>query len=542
MTGPAGGGRPWWEDAVVYQIYPRSFCDASGDGVGDLEGVRRHLDHLVWLGVDALWLSPFYPSPMADFGYDVADYCDVDPTFGTLEDFDRLVEGAHERGLKVIVDWVPNHTSDAHPWFVESRSSRHSPKRDWYWWRDDRPDSAGGEGPPGADGRRPNNWRAAFAGVGRTGFPPAWTWDEATGQWYLHMFLAEQPDLNWSNPEVEAAMTDVLRFWLDRGADGFRIDVVHAIGKDARLSDLPDDQAWIPVCALHDDADTHPILARLREVTDGWEPPRVMIGETVLPTVDQIAPYYGTPERPELALAFNFHPLRSRWAASSWRRRIDDAERLFTGRGRWPTWVLSNHDNPRHRTRYDGSEAKARAAAVALLTLRGTPFLYAGEELGLEDALVPPDRQMDPGPGRDGCRAPIPWDGTAAHGWAGGPRAWLPWPPEAGQGRNVADQAESQLSTLNLYRSLIAIRRRSGALKAGSFTWSDSPADVLAYRRDAPGDARLVLVNYADTARTVALPQGNWVVDVSSLDGATAAKRRDGVTLRGLEALLLRLV
>jgi alpha-glucosidase len=211
------------------------------------------------------------------------------------------------------------------------------------------------------------------------------------------MFLAGQPDLNWSNPEVEAAMAEVLRFWLDRGADGFRIDVVHAIGKDPRLADLPEDQAWIPICALHDNPATHAILARLRRVVDEWgDPPRVMIGETVLPTVDQIAPYYGTAESPELALAFNFHPLRSRWAAPSWRRRISDAERLFNGAGRWPTWVLSNHDNPRHRTRFDGSEAKARAAAVALLTLRGTPFLYAGEELGLEDAVVPPPRRVDP--------------------------------------------------------------------------------------------------------------------------------------------------
>jgi glycosidase len=227
---------------VTYQVYPRSFCDTSGDGIGDLEGIRRHLDHLTWLGVDAIWLSPFYPSPMADFGYDVSDYRNVDPLFGTLDDFDRLVAEAHRLELKVLVDWVPNHTSDQHPWFVASRSSRTSgadAKRDWYWWRDDRPDEAGGSGPPGSPGRLPNNWRAAFPGVGLTKLPPAWTWDEGTRQWYLHLFLAQQPDLNWMNPQVRSAMTDVLRFWLARGVDGFRIDVVHGLGKDPALPDCP---------------------------------------------------------------------------------------------------------------------------------------------------------------------------------------------------------------------------------------------------------------------------------------------------------------
>jgi alpha-glucosidase len=376
--------RPWWEDAVFYQIYPRSFCDASGDGVGDLEGIRRHLDHLSWLGVDALWLSPFYPSPMADFGYDVSDYCDVDPLFGMLDDFDRLLREAHHRDLKVIVDWVPNHTSDAHPWFLESRSSRESAKRSWYWWRDDRTDAEGGSGPPGSPGRRPNNWLAAFPGVGLTEFPPAWTWDARTNQWYLHLFLDRQPDLDWYHPEVKRAMEEVLRFWLGRGVDGFRVDVVHGIGKNPALPDLPPDLASIPVCALTDEPSTHPILAALREVLNGWEPPaRALVGEIVLPTVEQIVSYYGTPERPELDLAFNFHPMRARWRASSWARRIDEVENLIGSTGAWPTWVLSNHDNPRHRTRYGGSEARARAAALLLLTLRGTPFLYAGEELGL---------------------------------------------------------------------------------------------------------------------------------------------------------------
>ncbi|HEY3810141.1 MAG TPA: alpha-amylase family glycosyl hydrolase, partial [Acidimicrobiales bacterium] len=482
MSGP---GAAWWEAAVVYQIYPRSFCDTTGNGIGDLEGVRRHLDHLSWLGVDAVWLTPFYPSPMADFGYDVTDYCDVDPLFGTLADFDRLVAEAHDRDIKVLVDWVPNHTSDQHPWFRASRSSRQDPQRDWYWWRDDRPDEAGGSGPPGSEGRLPNNWRAAFPGVGRREFPPAWTWDAGTEQWYLHLFLAEQPDLNWTNPEVRVAMHEVLRFWLARGVDGFRVDVAHGLGKDPRLPDLPPELAAIPPSSNNDQPSTHPILAGLRTEVDAWPtpPPRMLVGEVFLPEPAQMAKYYGTADRPELHLAFNFKPLFTAWDAGAWRRRIDEVETLLGPISAWPTWVLSNHDQPRHRTRY-GTEARARAAAILLLTLRGTPFLFAGEELGLEDAVVPPDRWVDPG-GRDGARAPIPWDGSPSHGWAGGADAWLPWPPEADAGRTVSEELDDPGSMLRLYRRVVMARRGSVALRAGSFRWLGAPDGVLAYRRQA---------------------------------------------------------
>jgi alpha-glucosidase len=533
------GGR-WWETAVVYQIYPRSFCDTSGNGIGDLEGVRRRLDHLAWLGVDALWLSPFYRSPMDDFGYDVSDYCDVDPLFGTLADFDRLITEAHDRGIKVLVDWVPNHTSDQHPWFGASRRSREDPKRDWYWWRDDRPDSAGGSGPPGSSGRLPNNWKAAFAGVGRTEFPPAWTWDAATAQWYLHLFLAEQPDLNWINPEVRTAMAAVLRFWLGRGVDGFRVDVIHGLGKDPALPDLPSELAVIPASALNDDPSTHPIIAGLRTELDTWpDPPaRIMVGEVFLLETALVAPYYGTAAAPELHLAFNFKPMFTRWDATAWRHRVDEVEQLLKPIGAWPTWVLSNHDRPRHRTRY-GSEARARAAAVLLLSLRGTPFLYAGEELGLEDADVTPDRQVDPG-GRDGCRAPIPWDGTPSHGWAGGSDPWLPWPPEASAGRTVSEQRQDPDSMLHLYRRLLSARRASPALQAGAFSWLDAPDGVLAYHRTATGagdgagagagrggggpsvDERIVAVNFTEENACLELPAGEWSLEVTTVraDGA----------------------
>jgi alpha-glucosidase len=498
---------PWWQTAVVYQIYPRSFLDTDGDGVGDLEGVRRRLDHIASLGVDAIWLSPFYRSPMADFGYDVSDYCDVDPLFGTMADFDRLIAEAHQRGLRVILDWVPNHSSDQHPWFVESRSSRDSAKRDWYVWRDGSPD------------KPPNNWLAAFGGR-------AWTWDETTGQWYLHLFLPEQPDLNWANPEVEAAMQDTLRFWLDRGVDGFRVDVVHALGKDP--DDLPD---WKPgenpSRDLPDPPYGHDILRRLRSLVDSYPGDRMMVGEVYLMSTPRVARYYGE-HHDELHLSFNFPPLYAPWDAAVWRRRIDRVVEVIEPAG-WPTWVLSNHDNPRHRTRY-GSEARARAAAVLLLGLRGTPFLYAGEEQGLEDAVIPKGREVDPG-GRDGCRAPIPWDGTPTHGWATA-EPWLPWPPDPGT-RNASALAADDRSILHLYRRLLAIRRASPALRHGSFDWQPAPEGVLAWVRRAEGDRRAVVVNFTADAQDVPL-DGSWSTEVTS-DGTPFDGRigpDQGVVLR----------
>ena len=499
---------PWWKSAVVYQIYPRSFADADGDGVGDLEGIRRRLDHLTWLGVDAVWLSPFYRSPMADFGYDVSDHCDVDPLFGTLEDFDRLLADAHAHGLRVLLDWVPNHTSDQHPWFVESRSSRTSPKRDWYVWRD-----------------RPNNWTSAFTNES------AWTFDEATGQYYLHLFLPAQPDLNWQNPEVVEAMEGVLRFWLDRGVDGFRIDVAHGLGKDPAFPDAPPETAHLPWSGQNDHESTHAILRGLRRIVDSYPGDRVLVGEVYLLSTRRVARYYGRGD--ELHLAFNFPPLYAPWDAAAWRKRIDRVVEELDPIEAWPTWVLSNHDNPRHRTRY-GSEARARAAAVLLLTLRGTPFVYAGEELGLEDALVPPERQVDPG-GRDGCRAPIPWDGSPGHGWAGGPEAWLPWPPDAAT-RHAEGLRSDAGSILHLYRRLLAARRGSPALRLGSWSPLPSPPGVLAYERRAGSDRRAVVVNYTDAAVDVAV-EGTWDVEVSS-EGVDEGDRYAG-SVRPSAALVL---
>jgi alpha-glucosidase len=497
----------WWQDAVVYQIYPRSFADASGDGVGDLDGLRAHLEHLQWLGVDAVWLSPIYRSPMADFGYDVSDYCDVDPLFGDLAAFDALLTAAHARDIRVLLDWVPNHTSDQHPWFVESRASRDSPKRDWYRWHDGTPDHP------------PNNWPRAF------GSGPAWTWDEATEQWYLHTFLPQQPDLNWDEPAVVAAMHDVLRFWMDRGVDGFRADVVHLIGKDPALADIDEGGivgSYPNVVATHDFPGTHALLRGIRRVLEEQPGDRMMVGEVNLTETRLIAPYLGDGD--ELHLAFDFESLAVPWEAAAWRARIAHVEEVMGAR--WPTWVFSNHDQPRVRTRLGGSEARARAALLLLLTLRGTPFLYAGEELGLEDAHVAAARVVDPG-GRDGCRAPIPWTADGDHGWPADP--WLPWPPEPGA-RSVEAQRADPGSMLHLSRAVLALRRASPALRRGGLTLlDDAPEGVLAYERSDADDRRRVWINFG--AAPAALPEG-WLVDLATAGDAGALPPDAAAVLR----------
>jgi alpha-glucosidase len=499
--------RPWWRDAVVYQIYPRSFADSNGDGVGDLPGITARLDHIAALGVDAVWLSPIFRSPMKDFGYDVSDYCSVDPVFGTDHDLDELIAGLHERGMRLLLDWVPNHTSDQHPWFVESRASRSSAKRDWYVWRDPKP-----------DGSPPNNWASAFKGV------PAWTLDEATGQYYLHVFLAEQPDLNWANPEVEAAMHGTLRHWLDRGVDGFRADVVHLIGKGVELADLPTEHAAHTVVNV-DEPFTHELLRRIRATLDAYAHRPMMVGEVYLLRPGQARTYLGDDD--ELHLTFDFRTVHVPWDAKRFRHTIAANQHEFAEPG-WPTWVLSNHDQPRHRTRY-GSDARARAAAVMTTTMRGTPFLYAGEELGLEDAVIPPERVVDPA-GRDGCRAPIPWTVEPTHGWGADP--WLPFPPDAAA-RSAEAQRDDPGSMLALYRRLLELRRAHPALRSGSFELLPGDGDVVAYRRRDGDDELVVAVNLGATPQRSPV-DGELVV--SSNPARTAA---DG-TVGPDEAIVVR--
>jgi alpha-glucosidase len=467
----------WWKSAVIYQVYPRSFQDSNGDGVGDLAGVKQRLDYLSWLGVDALWLSPFYRSPMADFGYDVSDYCDVDPLFGTLADFDDLVREAHARKLKIIVDFVPNPSSIEHPWVAESRSSRENPKRDWYIWRDPAP----GGGPP-------NNWISHFGG-------PAWHYDERTGQYYHHAYLREQPDLNWRNPEVRAAMAEAMRFWLKRGADGVRVDVMWHLVKDAEFRDNPPNPDWRPgqpeverLLPLYsaDQPEVHDIVRELRAVID----------EFYLP-LDRLVRYYGE----ELAgahLPFNFQLIETPWRAEAIADLVGRYEALLP-KDAWPNWVIGNHDRPRIAARV--GDDQARAAMMLLLTLRGTPTIYYGDELGIGHVPIPADKVQDPweknepgkGLGRDPVRTPMPWDATEKAGFTTG-EPWLPLPPDDA-GLSVDAQAADPRSMLSLTRDLLRLRRSSAALRLGDVEVLPAPEGVLAYVRRAPGSRAVVALN-----------------------------------------------
>lgn len=520
----------WWRDGVIYQIYPRSFMDSNGDGIGDLEGIRQRLDYLTWLGVDAIWLSPCFPSPMKDFGYDVADYCDIDPCFGTLADFDRLLADAHARGIRVVLDWVPNHSSDQHPWFRESRSGRESPKRDWYVWRDARP-----------DGSPPNDWLAMFGGR-------AWEWDEASGQFYLHSFLPEQPDLNWRNPEVERAMHEVLRFWLDRGVDGFRIDVVHKIAKDPELRDNPVREGlpgYYGQVHVHDEnhPDVHQMLRRIRRLLDGY-PERMAVGEVYILDPAEVAKYYGRGD--ELHLAFNFSFTFSPWSAVSFRGCVETFENLLPSEA-WPDQVLSNHDNSRHATRYDDplhGEARTRVAAMLLLSLRGTPFLYYGEEIGMRDVPIPDEaiqdplaRNVHPKLGRDPERTPMQWAAGPGAGFTTG-HPWLPIASDA-EHRNVAAQREDPASLLHLYRELLALRRSTPALHRGSYRSLEAPADVFAYERKAPGSRVVVALNFSNESRSIDFGSSRVLGGLWSRYGAELPPRAGEVTLGPSEGILL---
>ncbi|MCK0198099.1 alpha-amylase family glycosyl hydrolase [Ancylobacter sp. 6x-1] len=464
----------WWQRGTIYQIYPRSFLDSNGDGIGDLEGIRQRLGHLVALGVDAAWISPFFPSPMADFGYDVADYCGVDPIFGTLEDFDRLIAEAHRLGLRIILDFVPNHTSDQHPWFVESRQGRDSAKRDWYIWRDPAP----GGGPP-------NNWVSNFGGS-------AWQFDPASGQYYYHAFLKEQPDLNWRNPAVVDAMMAALRFWLERGVDGFRVDVIWHLIKDGAFRDnppnpgfshgQPDINRFLQIHST-DQPEIFRIITRMRETLAAYGGDRVLIGEIYLP-VERLVAYYG--ERlAGVHLPFNFQLILASWNARGIARLIDDYEQALP-EGGWPNWVLGNHDQRRVAGRI--GSAQARVAAMLLLTLRGTPTIYYGDELGMPDVPVPPALAQDPwernepglGVGRDPERTPMRWDASPKAGFTTG-EPWLPIGPE--REINVADETADPRSMFSLHRRLLGLRRAHEALSLGQFELIPTTGDLIAYRR-----------------------------------------------------------
>ena len=481
----------WWQRGAIYQIYPRSFSDSDGDGVGDLRGVTSRLDYLRSLGAAAIWLSPFYRSPMADFGYDVADYTDVDPLFGTLADFDALVEAAHERGIRVLVDWVPNHSSDQHPWFRESRSGRDNPKRDWYVWRD-----------PAPDGGPPNSWPSAFRSVG-----PAWTFDDASGQYYLHSFLPQQPDLNWENPEVERAMHETLRFWLRRGVDGFRIDVIAKLAKDPALGDNEParrhDEDWPTV---------HERVRRLRAVVDEFDD-RMIVGEVYILDLARLAAYVNSGD--ELHMAHNFVFVHLPWDAEAIRASVEQFLRLVTPEA-WPAWLFANHDHPRIATRFaagpGSGERRSRLATLLTVTMRGTAFVYQGEELGLPDAEIPPDRVVDVD-GRDPERAPIPWQPGPGAGFTTG-EPWLPFVADADRLSVDAQDAEAA-STLNFVRRLLALRADRAALQAGDQRSVDAAPGLFCFLRQLGDERMLVALNFTSEPVPIEL-SGQALIELST--------------------------
>jgi alpha-glucosidase len=492
----AQGDENWWRNGIFYQVYPRSFQDTDGDGVGDLPGIIRRLPYLKALGVDAIWLSPIFPSPMADFGYDISDYTGIDPLFGSMADFDALLNAVHENGLRLILDLVPNHTSDQHPWFAESRSSRDNPRRDWYVWRD------------GRDGGPPNNWLSEFGGS-------AWQYDEATGQYYYHAFLAQQPDLNWRNPHVREAIYDVMRFWLEKGVDGFRVDVIWHLIKDAEFRDNPANPHYVQGRPPHeqiltqystDQPEVHDVIAEMRRVTDAFGA-RVLIGEIYLP-LHRLVAYYGN-DLGGAQMPFNFALLSTLWSARSIERIIEDYEKALP-KGAWPNWVLGNHDRPRVASRV-GPE-QARVAAMLLLTLRGTPTLYYGDEIGMHQVAIAPEAVRDPfeknvpgiGVGRDGSRTPMQWD-SSPHGGFSDVAPWLPL-PEDHVHENVVNLEADKLSILNLYKSLIRLRRQCPPLISGDYIPLLAQGDILLYRREVDGDAVVVALNLG--AEPVALTTG----------------------------------
>lgn len=559
-------GADWWKKAVFYQIYPRSYRDSNDDGIGDLPGIIEKLDYLNdgtadSLGIDAIWFSPFFKGPEYDYGYDIADYCDIDPRFGTLKDFDRLVSEAHRRGIRVMLDLVVNHSSHEHPWFKESRSSRDNPRRDWYIWRD-------GVGPRR---RPPNNWRNHF-------FGPAWTWDENTEQYYLHSFLPQQPDLNWFNPEVRRAVDKAVRFWLDRGADGFRLDVAHIYCKDEQFRSNPPfyrrpkveektsiSDLSLPVYLFYllglpelqaklynqHHPETHRVLKEFRKTLDEY-PEKTSIGEIVGQDPRVTASYYGD-GNDELHMNFYFDLTHSRWKAGAFRRAVERWERLLPAEA-WPAYTFSNHDLVRAISRFGGgreSDARARLLAMFLLTLRGTPFIYYGEEIGMKELQLPRRQLRDPvgkkwypfHRGRDGCRSPMQWEGGAAAGFTAGD-PWLPIGPEADR-RNVAAQEKDPHSLLSFYKQMIWLRKKQPALHTGSYrsVVGGIPGDCYLYLRRSKEQELLVALNFSARRSSFELPSGIKPrgLLISTDPGRKERELKNALTLEPYEGCLLEL-
>ena len=534
----------WWQTGIIYQIYPRSFQDSNSDGVGDLRGIMGRLEYLKSLNVSAIWLSPIYPSPMHDFGYDVADYVDIHPLFGTMDDFDALLEAVHQHDLKLILDLVPNHTSHEHAWFQESHQSRDNPKADWYIWRD-----------PAPDGGPPNNWLSCFGG-------PAWTFDETRGQFYLHSFERRQPDLNYHNPEVESALFETMQFWLDRGVDGFRVDVIEFMLQDPYLRDEPENRVWDGVepygklshIYSRNQPEVHTLIKKMRRVVDSYEAPgleRVLIGEMFL-FDETLMAYYGNAD--ECHLPFNFRLIYGEWNAPAVRRMVESYE-AYLPPGAWPNWVLGNHDQHRIATRI--GEEQARVAQILLLTLHGTPFVYYGEEIGMHDVEIPADKVKDPPAvnqpevahllGRDPERTPMQWDASPNAGFTG--EEGEPWLPLADdfEENNVQTQNNDPASTLSLFKGLSELRKNEPALSVGAYeevAVGDADGDVFAYlRRAKDADSFLIVLNMSENAHKLelSLPFAQAEVAVSSHLNRQGEVNLKGLDLSANEGLVLRL-
>jgi len=521
----------WWRDGVIYQIYPRSFADSNNDGIGDLPGIISKLDYIADLGVDAIWLSPIYPSPDRDFGYDVADYFDIDPKYGSLADFDLLVAEAHKRNLHIILDLVLNHTSDQHSWFQSSKSSKDNEFRDWYIWRD----AKDGKNPP-------NNWQSVFGGKG-------WQYDEASGQYYFHMFVKEQPDLNWRNPAVYAKMMDVFRFWLDRGVDGFRLDVFNEYYKDDQFRDNPPKLGIRPFewqRHIYDVSrpELMDALKDIRKILDSY-PERYAVGETFLATTQQASQYCG---ESKLHANFDFNFLQCPWDPGRFLKVINAWEDMLSGRA-WPNYVLNNHDVPRSATRYGRGEndERLKVAATLLLTLRGTPFMYYGEEIGMRDLRMKRSELQDPvgirywpfNKGRDGCRSPMQWDDSEFAGFSSA-RSWLKVHPNHRK-RNVKAQEEQPDSLLNYYKKLLHVRKATSTLQKGMFIpLTYEPRSLLAYLREDAENSVLVVLNFGRHKVRLALGPRlrgeDWQLLVSNRREAVPEIKKGWLPLLGNEA------
>jgi alpha-glucosidase len=535
----------WWQGAVVYQIYPRSFMDSNQDGIGDLQGMIDRLDYFNdmtenSLGIDAIWISPFYPSPMKDFGYDVSDYTDVDPMFGDLARFDKLVEEAHKRNIKIIIDYVPNHTSDQHKWFIESNGSRNNPKHDWYIWRDAKP-----------DGSLPNNWGSMFGG-------PAWAWNEKRQQYYFHQFVPEQPDLNWRNPAVREAMFNVLRFWLKRGVDGFRMDVVNMIWKHLDMPDQPIIEGTIgrgkndihgqqKQIYSHTYDGVHTVMKQLRNVLNEFGE-RVMIGEIWVPLEERMK-FHGENGN-EFHMPFNFdfitlgdHRNTQMWQAATYRELVEAYEAGLPAGG-WPNYVMGNHDIPRLASRL-GSEARARLAGLMLLTLRGTPTIYMGEEIGMVNGDIKPEQLQDPQGinlgvehTRDICRTPFQWDSSAFAGFSN-VETWLPVNADYEE-RNVLKQKDLENSILSLYQKLIWYRKQHNSLAIGSYQTIEAPQGIYAYLREYADERHLIALNFTDKAHSMSLSEHGKIILNTAMNRSETVS--DTLSLAADEGVLIRLL